>query len=287
MASRARRVAAAAACAATALTLVGPLGGPATAAAGDTIARALTADGRLLSFPLDDPGTTSTVDLTGIGAGERIIGIDERPKTGALYAVTQHTTDGSARIYTVADSGAATLAAPLVKATDRTMPVVLTGVKFGVDFNPVADALRIVGDDGQDLRALPSDRVVTGVQRFNGDTFVDGTLSYAPITSNPAAGRDRHLLVGVPEQPGHSPHRRTGDGGRDNAVQHRLEHVVVDHTEPAQRRDAGGRRRPQAEEPPGAGLRHHVRREHRHRLPGSRWDPYGGAREEPDRGAVA
>ena len=147
-------------------------------------AYALDAAGNVHTYALGNPGAATSRPLTGIGAGETVVGIDERPKTGALYAVTKGG-GGEGRAYVVDPAtGAASLAFALVQAGTAT-PVLLTGATFGVDFNPAADALRIIGDDGQNLRALPSDRVVATVQRFAGDTFTDGTLSYSPITTSP------------------------------------------------------------------------------------------------------
>lgn len=148
-------------------------------------AHGLIAGGYLTTFDLTQPGYyTPIVTITGVPAGSTVVGIDERPKTGALYAVVR-LANGTGSVYTLnPTTGAATLVAALRNATTLA-PIVLTGARFGVDFNPAADALRIVGDDGQNLRALPSDRVVATVPRFTGDTFVDGTLSYSPIGSMP------------------------------------------------------------------------------------------------------
>lgn len=148
-------------------------------------AHGLLPGGQLVVFDLTGPGRrTAPVTITGLPTGSTVVGIDERPKTGALYAVVKQA-DGTGAMYTVVPStGVATLAAPLRNATSLA-PIVLTGSQFGVDFNPAADALRIVGDDGQNLRALPSDRLVAAVNRFTGDTFVDGTLSYTPVAVSP------------------------------------------------------------------------------------------------------
>lgn len=149
-----------------------------------------TANGRVLTFSLENPLAVSARKISGLAAGDRVVGIDERPVGGALYAVTKGS-GGAGRVYTIDPAtGQATLAFALV-APGRTAagqpaaPVVLSGSRFGVDFNPAADALRIVSNTGQNLRALPSDRVAAGVQRFAGDTFSDGALSYAPITASP------------------------------------------------------------------------------------------------------
>lgn len=149
------------------------------------LAFGLTTDQRVVTFDLARPSFVSrTARVSGLPTGSTIVGIDERPKTGALYAVIKGA-DGAASIYIVDSvTGTATLEAALV-AIGTTTPIMLTGTLFGVDFNPAADALRITGDDGQNLRALPSDRVVATVSRVKGDTFTDGMLSYSPVGSDP------------------------------------------------------------------------------------------------------
>ncbi len=151
-----------------------------------------TANGRILTFSLDSPLATSARKITGLANRDTIVGIDERPVGGALYAVTKGS-GGAGRVYTINPAtGQATLAFALVapgraNAADPATPIVLSGTEFGVDFNPAADALRIVSNTGQNLRALPSDRTVATVARFAGDTFTDGALSYQPITASPRA----------------------------------------------------------------------------------------------------
>lgn len=148
---------------------------------------ALTADRKVATFALADPTKTTSVAITGIPSTASIVGIDERPKTGALYAVVKNA-DATGTAYTVNPAtGAASKAFDLKGITG---PLTLNGTRFGVDFNPVADALRITSDRAQNLRALPSDRIVAGVARLAGDTFVDGILSYDPLsapTRTPAA----------------------------------------------------------------------------------------------------
>ncbi len=167
-------------CAAGVVSAIGAA--PAMAAPGDGYA--VDKYGYVQTFKVANPSQTSFKTISGIPAGSEIVGIDERPKTGALYAVTKNAA-GQASAYVLDPAtGAATLAFALKSVTTGNS-VVLTGTKVGVDFNPSADALRITGDDGQNLRALPSDRVVATVSRFAGDTFTDGTLSYLPIGSMP------------------------------------------------------------------------------------------------------
>lgn len=148
---------------------------------------ALTSAGEITTFSLSDPSQSSAKAITGIPAGSKIIGIDERPKTGQLYAVVKNA-DSSGSAYTVVpETGVATKAFDLTSISGAvpgdTGPKLLEGTRFGVDFNPSADALRITSDSGQNLRALPSDRVAVGVNRVAGNTFTDLVLNYAGVTA--------------------------------------------------------------------------------------------------------
>ena len=111
----------------------------------------LTTDNQLAAFDPKAPNTiTSTMPITGLNAGDNVIGIDIRPKDGLLYALTR-----AGALYTVNPStGAATLKVTLAAdPADATAPFsALTGTRFSVDFNPAADRLRVIGDGGQNLR---------------------------------------------------------------------------------------------------------------------------------------
>ncbi len=165
-----------AAFAATALATAGlaALGSSAQAATGGTLAYGLTTDNKIISFRVGSASTVaSEVAVTGLQAGEDLVGIDIRPATGALYAVGT-----SNRVYVIdPTTGAATNGQSLSSAS---APLALSGTVYGVDFNPVPDRLRIVSDAEQNLRV----NVDTGV------TVVDGSLAYATTDagagSNPA-----------------------------------------------------------------------------------------------------
>ena len=143
----------------------------------------LTGQNRLVSFSAASPGDIETnVEVSGLASGESLIGIDFRPADGKLWAVGKLGTGG--RMYTIdPESGQATFVAALVNAADGA-PIALQGSSFGLDFNPAADALRIVSDTGQNLRALPSTRAAGST----GATFVDGTLNYAGTTAAGVGG---------------------------------------------------------------------------------------------------
>ncbi|HKQ76224.1 MAG TPA: DUF4394 domain-containing protein [Blastocatellia bacterium] len=126
---------------------------------------AVTAGGALVSFNPGVPGViNSSSDISGLTAGENIIGIDFRPATGQLFAISS-----ASRVYTInTTNGVATpVGAPLTPA--------LNGQSFGVDFNPVPDRIRVVSDADQNLRLNPNNGAVAGV---------DGTLAFAAGDAN-------------------------------------------------------------------------------------------------------
>lgn len=128
----------------------------------------------LVQFEAETPGTASTISITGLQAGETILGIDFRPADDQLYALTS-----GERIYTInTATGAATLKSTLsADPVDSTNPFVgLSGISFGVDFNPVADRLRVVSDAGQNLRVnVDTGRVLTDAALNPGTPSVVGS----------------------------------------------------------------------------------------------------------------
>jgi len=128
----------------------------------------LTTANQLVAFDPKAPNTIiSTTAISGLDAGDTVIGIDTRPKDGLLYALTR-----AGALYTVNPaSGAATMRAALsADPADTTSPfAALSGNAFSVDFNPVADRLRVIGDDGQNLR----------INVDSGATTTDGPINRA------------------------------------------------------------------------------------------------------------
>lgn len=140
-------------------------------------AYALTADNRLVAFDPATPNTlTATTPITGLQAGDTVLGMDFRPKDGLLYALA---TGG--KLYTVDPAtGAATLRATLAAdPADASAPYAgLTASRYTVDFNPVADRLRAIGNDGQNLRIVVE--AITGATPAPaGRTITDGVINRA------------------------------------------------------------------------------------------------------------
>ena len=120
---------------------------------------ALTEDGRLLRFSSDRTDLIlGSAAVSGLQAGESLLGIDVRPKTAELYGL------GSLGHLYVLDpnTGAAALRAGLTPdPADTSDPFsTLIGTIFGIDFNPAADRLRVVSDADINLRIHPDTGLV-------------------------------------------------------------------------------------------------------------------------------
>jgi hypothetical protein len=128
----------------------------------------LVADGSLVCFQDNRPQREDLIGtVSGLQQDTSLVGIDYRPANGKLYGL-----GNAGGVYTVDTSSAA---ATLVSRLDKP----LSGASFGVDFNPTVDRLRVVSDNGQNLR----ENVDTGM------TTVDAALN-VPSTPpvNPALG---------------------------------------------------------------------------------------------------
>lgn len=118
----------------------------------------------LVTFSVSRPGAVKhTGTITGLQQDTRIVGIDARVQDRQVYGVGDQ-------------GGLYVLDAHSAKATFvQRLTTALEGTSFGVDFNPAANALRVVSDTGQNLRqplATPG-----------AATVVD-----APLTTPPTAG---------------------------------------------------------------------------------------------------
>ncbi len=110
----------------------------------------LTADGQLVCFVDRKPGKLRVIGTVGGLVGDTaLVGIDFRPQDGLLYGV-----GNAGGVYRVdALTATATSVGALTVLVDGVrVPLALQGTAFGVDFNPAANALRIVSNTGQNLR---------------------------------------------------------------------------------------------------------------------------------------
>ncbi len=111
---------------------------------------------------LDTASWTRTGGVTVTGVEGRLLGIDVRPADGMLYGVFADGTLATIDPMTGVATKVSTLATKLAD-----------GVSATVDFNPVADKLRVMGSDGTSLRVTVD----------TGEVTTDGSHAYADGTA--------------------------------------------------------------------------------------------------------
>ena len=181
------------ACAEPASRMIGPEEGASLDRGGSnirvpgTLVYGLTEQGELVTFGTAQPNRIiSSVPVSGLQSGERLVGIDFRASdlamdgvdyVGRLYGVSTGSSGGA--IYLIdPQTGAATGRRALVTSAGES--VALSGTSFGVGFNPVVDRLRVHGDAEQNLR----------INVDNGVTIVDAPLAYLGGDQNAGANPD-------------------------------------------------------------------------------------------------
>ncbi|GIH09602.1 hypothetical protein Rhe02_76690 [Rhizocola hellebori] len=130
----------------------------------------LTGDGRnLVWFRANDPDKVRSIGTVGGMVGDtRLIGIDFRAQNGKLYGVGD-----SGGIYTIGiDNAKASKVSQLT--------IALSGQSFDIDFNPAANRLRVLSDNGQNLRHNIDDPAGTPAA---GMTATDTGLTTPPATA--------------------------------------------------------------------------------------------------------
>ncbi len=108
--------------------------------------------------------------LQGLEPGERLLGIDYRVARGVLFALST-----SGRLYTID-----TATGRLTRVGSQTLA--LAPARYGLDFNPVADRIRVVADNGSNLRLQPDTGALAAT---------DANLAYA--AGDIAAGKAPQL----------------------------------------------------------------------------------------------
>ena len=183
---------------------LGMLAGPAAFAQAPTVVYALGNNSSAASyfgipagaqtigqFSPTNPSSTSllttTKVITGIAAGQKVVGIDVRPNTGQLYALGYNSSAAAAnaQLYTLDyNTGQLTAvggAITLNLADDNRANTQGYLPNVGFDFNPRVDRIRVVAPNRTNYRLNPNTGVVAAI---------DGTLTYAPGNS---VGHDPYI----------------------------------------------------------------------------------------------
>lgn len=158
---------------------------------------AITDANVLVRFSSTMPATLAGIAfVSGLETGETIVGIDFRPATGELYGVgivDEGATD-TARLYRIdAATAVATLVGPPITG-------VTDGSAWGVDFNPVADRVRVVNDADENLRINPNTGTRSDAATNDMDLNPPGTRIEAVAYSNSVAGATVTTLYGISYQ---------------------------------------------------------------------------------------
>ena len=106
----------------------------------------LTSANQLAHIDTGNIAGATTTAITGLAAGDRLVGIDLRPADGKLYGISLSNT-----VYTINETTGAATAVAMLSA-----PVIQPNLGYGIDFNPVADfngaaSLRLVSSAGSNF----------------------------------------------------------------------------------------------------------------------------------------
>ena len=123
----------------------------------------------LVYFDSASPSAITSVGaVSGIVAGHTLRAIDFRPSDARLYAMSSN--GASAQLYTInTNTGAATAVGGIITLTGN------TSTRISMDFNPVANALRVVTGSGQSYR----------VNANNGTLIAQDTSILTPAGATP------------------------------------------------------------------------------------------------------
>ncbi|MGE3309153.1 MAG: DUF4394 domain-containing protein [Limisphaerales bacterium] len=168
---------------------------PMPAAFPSTTLVGLTATSGLVTFSTDSDSVVPGPVLSGLPAGETVVGIDFRPFDGRLYALTV-ATNGIGSLHTIDLANGELTPIPLSGA-----PLTLAG-SVGIDFNPAAsggtNALRILTAEGANYRLVFG----PGGATVNVDTALNLPDAPAPHVTATAYSNNRAGLPGGAGQGG-------------------------------------------------------------------------------------
>jgi hypothetical protein len=129
--------------------------------------------GLITITPTNGVAVGAPIQLTGLPASQKVVGMDFRPSNGLLYGLGYDTAavapTANAQLYTLStNTGAATAVGPAVR-----LELGRRTARIGFDFNPVADLIRVVSTTRANYRLNPNTGAIAGT---------DTNLSYASGT---------------------------------------------------------------------------------------------------------
>ncbi|MBF9236030.1 DUF4394 domain-containing protein [Hymenobacter sp. BT683] len=139
---------------------------------------AVNTNNALISFYSGTPGyILSAVGITGIVAGQTLVGTDFRPNTGELFGLGYDGT-GMGQLYLINRStGVASAVGTAQPLALGTTPAEINGIGF--DFNPTVDRIRVTGYNTKNFRLNPNNGAIAAT---DGDlNFVSGATGTPTI----------------------------------------------------------------------------------------------------------
>jgi len=175
--------------------MVGTSGAGAASATPSLRAFGITGDGTLMAtFTTDRPQVLDWVRLVmGLSGDTKLVGIDHRPQNGLLYGLGD-----KGGIYTIKLPNPPTTTDVVVTKVSQ-LQVALYGTTFDIDFNPAADRLRVLSNNGQNLRHNLNDNTTVTDSPLNIPPATTAALGVtaAAYTNNDLVGSTGTTLVDV------------------------------------------------------------------------------------------
>jgi hypothetical protein len=168
----------------------------------------------IVRFDSNAPGAIDGPNpVTGLVAGDELVGIDVRPATGQLYGLAVNdipATSNVVRLYTIDPD---TLVATAVGMADIGVAApgntIIGATSFGVDFNPTVDRVRVVnnlasdgaGGNANNFRLNPNNGSLVAIDPDLDFTGLPGGNANAPEVgvayTNNIAGATTTMLFGI------------------------------------------------------------------------------------------
>ncbi|KGE15945.1 DUF4394 domain-containing protein [Sphingobacterium deserti] len=152
----------------------------------DLMVYGLTTNNELVAFNANRPGNMeSTMTITGLASGEKLMSIDFRPATGELYALSS-----ASKLYRVHTESAVAH----VVGSAAFAPAI-EGTIASIDFNPTVDRIRLVSNTGQNLRLHPETGALAAE---DGDISHSSAVSITGVAyTNSVAGASSTTLYDI------------------------------------------------------------------------------------------
>jgi Domain of unknown function (DUF4394) len=137
-------------------------------------------DSTLVSFDPAAPSVGTFIPVTGLLAGQTLVGIDFRPANGLLYGLGVNSAANTATLYRISVlTGVATVVGSFGPVVGLDLS---TASGFGFDFNPVVDRIRVTTDTGENFRINPNNGTLAGLDPMI--TPAGSEISGAAYTNN-------------------------------------------------------------------------------------------------------